>query len=208
MSSVDVVNWDNKKVGSVELNADVFDGPVRKDVLHTIVKWQLASRRQGTHNTLTRAEVKGSGKKPFKQKGTGNARQGSNQSPLKPGGGIIFGPKTRDYSYDLPKKVKKLGLRSALSYLNKEGKLTVIDSLTSAEGKTKELAANLKKLGKEKALLVDAEANELCKRASRNLKSVNYIPVAGLNVYDMLKYDNLIVSKDCIDKIVERCGVK
>jgi large subunit ribosomal protein L4 len=116
MATVEVVNWNKKKVGTVELASSVFEAPIRKDILHEVVKWQLASRRQGTHKAKTRSEVSGGGKKPFKQKGTGNARQGSSRSPLMPGGGILFGPTPRDYSYTLPKKVKQIGLRSALSF--------------------------------------------------------------------------------------------
>src|SRR3954466_8803727 len=144
MASVDVVNWDKKKVGSVDLDASVFDIVVKKEILQTVVRWQLACRRQGTHKAKTRAEVSGGGKKPFKQKGTGNARQGSIRSPLMPGGGTMFGPEPRDYSYALPKKVRRLALSMALSFLNKEGRLFVIDAMDSKEGKTNELNKRFK----------------------------------------------------------------
>ena len=208
MATVDVLDWNKKKVGSVDLSADVFEAPVRKDVLHEVVKWQLAKRRQGTHKAKTRAEVRGSGKKPFKQKGTGNARQGSNQSPLKPGGGIIFGPKPRDYNYALPKKVRKLALKSALSHLFKEGKITVVKEMSSGDGKTKGLAANLKTLGLDKAVLVDASTNDMFKRASGNLKNFNYLPVGGVNVYDLLKFDQLVMTPESVEKLQARCEVK
>src|SRR5690606_33540240 len=154
MASVSVLNWDKKSVGKVELPSDVFEQPVRKDLLHTVVRWQLASRRQGTAMTKTKGLVAGGGKKPFKQKGTGNARQGSGRSPLMPGGGTMFGPQPRDYSYSLPKKVRQAGLRSALSYLQSEGRLFVVEDMKS-EGKTRELAKRLEKFGVAKAVLID-----------------------------------------------------
>jgi len=205
MATVDVLGWDKKKVGSVELDASVFDIKVKKEILQTVVRWQLACRRRGTHKSKTRAEVSGGGKKPFKQKGTGNARQGSTRSPIMPGGGIAFGPVPRDYSYVLPKKVKRLGLRTALSHLKKEGKLFVIDSLTS-EGKTKEMAKRLKGFGVEKAVLIDAAGDAKFSRSIRNIPKFRYYGVEGLNVYDLLKYDTAIITKLSIQKIVERCG--
>lgn len=208
MATVDVVNWENKKVGTVELNSSVFEIPVKKEILHSIVKWQLANRRQGTHKAKTRAEVSGGGKKPFKQKGTGNARQGSSRSPLMPGGGITFGPVPRDYSYTLNKKFKQLGLKTALSQLVSEGKLMVIDQMTSKDGKTKELAKRLKGLGLEKALLIDSESDVNFSRASRNLPKFQFRTVEGLNVYDLLKYETAIVTQSSISKIEERCGVQ
>jgi large subunit ribosomal protein L4 len=206
MASVDVLSWDKKKVGSVDLDASVFDVKVKKEILQTVVRWQLACRRQGTHKAKTRGEVSGGGKKPFKQKGTGNARQGSIRSPLMPGGGIAFGPEPRDYSYVLPKKVKRLGLRTALSHLKKEGKLFVVDSMSSTDGKTKDIAQKLKNFGVTKAILIDGKADEKFGRASRNLAKFRYMGVEGMNVYDLLKYDNVILSKGSIAAIVERCG--
>lgn len=208
MATVDVVNWDKKKVGTAELNAAVFEVPVKKEILQSIVKWQLAGRRQGTHKAKTRAEVSGGGKKPFKQKGTGNARQGSSRSPLMPGGGITFGPVPRDYSYRLNKKYKQLGLKTALSHLVGEGKLLIVDEMTSKEGKTKELAKKLKSFGLEKALLIDLKSDDGFSRASRNLAKFQYRTVDGLNVYDLLKYETAIITKDSIQKIEERCGVQ
>lgn len=205
MATVDVLSWEKKKVGSVDLDASVFAIPVKVEILQTVVRWQLACRRQGTHKAKTRAEVSGGGKKPFKQKGTGNARQGSIRSPLMPGGGVSFGPEPRDYSYTLPKKVKRLGLRTALSQLNKAGRLIVIDSMAS-DGKTKELAQRLTTLGVQKAVMIDAAANDKFQRAARNLPKFRYYGVEGLNVYDLLKYDTAIITKDSIAKIIERCG--
>lgn len=205
MTQVNVLNWKKEKVGTVELDSAVFDRPVKVELLHEVVKWQLASRRQGTHMTKTKGLVSGGGKKPFKQKGTGNARQGSTRSPLMPGGGTIFGPVPRSYAYVLPKKMRKIGLAMALSKLNSQGKLFVVDAMSSEKGKTSDLNKNLKLFGVKKALLVDANVNDLFHRASKNLEFFKYFPVEGLNVYDILKYDTVILSKESISKIVERC---
>ena len=207
MARVEVVNWKKKKVGEVELSPVVFEAPVRKDILHGVVRWQLACRRQGTHKAKTRAEVRGGGKKPFKQKGTGNARQGSSRSPLMESGGVSFGPTPRDYSYTLPKKVKKMGLRSALSLLLKGGRLSVVEDMHSEVGKTKELAQRLQGFGVEKVVLVSAEKDDMFSRAARNLPKVRYYSAEGLNVYDLLKFDHAVITKDAVDKIVARCGM-
>jgi large subunit ribosomal protein L4 len=208
MATVDVLGWDKKKVGTVDLSADVFDIPVKEEILQTVVRWQLACRRQGTHKAKTRGEVSGGGKKPFKQKGTGNARQGSTRSPLMPGGGITFGPVPRDYSYVLPKRVKRLGLKTALSQLKKEGRLFVVDTMTSKDGKTSELAKRLKTFGAEKAVLIDTKLDSGFDRATRNISKIRYYSVDGLNVYDLLKYGTAIVTKESVGKIVERCSEK
>ncbi len=207
MATVDVIDWNKKKVGSVELNPNVFEQPVKKSVLHAIVKWQLAKRRSGTHKAKTKAEVSGGGKKPFKQKGTGNARQGSSRSILNPGGGVAFGPTPRDYSYTLPRKMKQAGLKAALSYLHQNGKLLVVDSMDTVEGKTKTLAAQLKTLGLAKAVLIDGSEKDMMKRAARNLAKYRYYSTEGLNVYDLLKYDAAVVSKESLAGIEQRCGV-
>lgn len=207
MAKATVYNWDKKKVGEIEMAAAVFEAPVRKDLLHTVVRWQLACRRQGTHMTKTKGLVSGGGKKPFKQKGTGNARQGSSRSPLMPGGGTTFGPVPRSYAYNLPKKVRQAGLRTALSLLNKEGRLFVVDEMTS-EGKTKELAKRLKTFGLEKAVLIDKAADAKFSRATRNLEKYRYYSVEGMNVYDLLKYDAAVVTKESLTKILSRCGME
>jgi large subunit ribosomal protein L4 len=208
MAMISVLGWDKKKLGEVDLPAAVFEQPVRKDLLKDVVVWQLASRRQGTHSVKTRAFVRGGGKKPFKQKGTGNARQGTSRSPLMPGGAKLFGPSPKDYSYTLPKKVKRSALRSALSYLVAEKKLFVVDSMTSKAGKTKELSLQLKNFGVSKAVLIDAQAGDLMSRATRNMPKFRYYGVEGLNVFDLLKYDAAVITKDSIQKIVSRCGVE
>lgn len=208
MASVAVYDWNKKEVGSVDLPESVFACEVRKDILHQVIRWQLACRRQGTHNAKTRAFVSGGGRKPFKQKGTGNARQGSTRSPLNPGGAVIFGPQPRDYSYTLPKKVRQAGLKSALSYLNKEGRFFVVEDMSSEQGKTKELASKFSNFGLKKAVLLDSSENTLFQRASRNFPSVRYYSVDGMNAYDLLKFDAAIVTKAALERIVARCGVE
>jgi large subunit ribosomal protein L4 len=207
MAKATVYDWNKKEVGSVELSDAVFGCEVRTDILHQVVRWQLACRRQGTHKTKTRAFVSGGGRKPFKQKGTGNARQGSTRSPLNPGGAVIFGPQPRDYSYTLPKKVRQAGLRSALSHLAKNGQFYVVEDMVS-DGKTKDISAKLKSFGVEKAVLLDSAENPMFQRASRNLGSVRYYSVDGMNAYDLLKYDAAIVTKSALDRITQRCGVE
>lgn len=204
MNTVNVVNWKKEKISTVELDSSVFGAEVKNEVLHSVVRWQLAGRRQGTHMTKTKGMVSGGGKKPFKQKGTGNARQGSTRSPLMPGGGTMFGPQPRDYSYVLPKKMKKVGLAMALSYLNKQGRLFIVDSMES-DGKTSEMNKRMISFGLNKAVLIDSQISEKFKLASRNLKNYLYYPVEAMNVYDLLKYDNLVITKSSITSIVNRC---
>jgi large subunit ribosomal protein L4 len=207
MAKVEVLNWNKEKIGTVELPADTFEVEVKPSVLHAVVKWQLDSRRQGNAATKTKGLVSGGGKKPFKQKGTGNARQGSTRSPLMPGGGTTFGPEPRSYSFAMPKKVRKLGLKMALSHLLKEGKLVVLDTL-STSGKTKDLLKNLKSLGLGKAVLIDAHVEDNTKRAALNLPKFKYFSVDGVNVYDLLKYDGAVLSKSSIEAIVGKCSTE
>lgn len=208
MATVEVVNLDNKKVGSAELSADIFERAVRKDILQTVVRWQLAKKRQGTHKTKTRTEVSGGGVKPYKQKGTGNARRGSTRSPLIRGGGVIFGPSPRDYTFSVPKKVKQAAVKYALSHLYKGGKVIVVDSLESVEGKTKALASQLLGMGLKKSVLLGGELNENFERASRNIPKFVYQPVEGINVYDLLKYDSVVLEKGSLAKLEERLGAE
>lgn len=207
MATVNVTNWKNEKVGSVDLAPAVFEVEVKNDILYSVVRWQLASRRQGTHMTKTKGFVSGGGKKPFKQKGTGNARQGSTRSPLMPGGGTMFGPQPRNYAYVLPKKMRKIGLSMALSHLFKEGRLFVVESMVS-EGKAGELNKRLKTFGVNKAILVDDVSDERVLLAARNLQNYKYFPVAGINVFDLLKFDAAVITKSSINKIVERCSIE
>jgi large subunit ribosomal protein L4 len=199
MAKLDVLNTAGKTVGSIELDDGVFGlEDINEHVLWEVVKWQLAKRRAGTHSTKTRAEVRGSGKKPWKQKGTGNARQGSRKSPVWVGGGQTFGPKPRDYEYSINRKVKKLALRTALSVRTAEKKLIVLDQFAVAGGKTKAVASALATLGlsqpTSKVLIVDSGDNAELARGSRNLPSSKWIAPEGLNVYDILAHDTLIIT--------------
>ncbi|MES3038180.1 MAG: 50S ribosomal protein L4 [Bdellovibrionota bacterium] len=207
MAKLDVLSWNKSKVGTVELSDEIIGREVNKTVLFEVVRWQLASRRQGTAMTKTKGLVSGGGKKPFKQKGTGNARQGSTRSPLMPGGGTIFGPEPRDYSYALPKKVRRLGLSMALSFLHKEGRFFVIDKIASS-GKTKDLTQKLKGLGLEKTIIVDGTTQSADHRAAKNNPKLKYISVDGLNVYDLLRYNNVIVTQGAIEGIEKKCKVE
>ncbi|MBE8163179.1 MAG: 50S ribosomal protein L4 [Bdellovibrionaceae bacterium] len=207
MAKLKVLKWDKTEAGSVSLSEDIFTSPIREDLMHQVVRWQLACRRQGTHQAKTRSEVRGGGAKPFKQKGTGRARQGSSRSPILRGGAVVHGPRPRDYSYALPKKVKQLALKSALSYLFASKKVIVIDSLSSDGGKTKELAKRFADFGLKKAVLVDSKETPLFKQAVNNLYHFCYYSTQGVNVYDLLKYDTLVLTKNAVEGIYTRCGV-
>ncbi len=206
MAKVDVYNFEKSKVGSVDLPSEVFDQPWRADIVQQVVRWQLACRRRGTHNTKKRADVSGGGKKPYKQKGTGNARRGSQRSPLIRGGAVVFGPAPRDYGYTLPKKIKKFGLRITLSRLLRDGNLFVVSDMKSS-GKTKELVKQLGKFGIAKAVIIDKDRDTKFDRASRNLPNFRYYSTAGMNVYDLMKYGAAIISKDSLEQVVKRCTV-
>jgi large subunit ribosomal protein L4 len=205
MLSVPVLDLNKKKVGDCELPEEIFKADVKPHLLQTVVRWQLACRRAGTVATKTKGLVRGGGKKPFKQKGTGEARQGSSRSPLMPGGGTAFGPQPRDYSYTLQRQVKKAGLRVALSYLFSHEKIWIVNSL-EIDGKTKSLVNAMATLGMKKALIVDDLTNVNLKRAASNLHKFKFIPVQGLNVFDLLKYDGCIVTKSAVSSLIERLG--
>ncbi len=185
---IDIVNIAGKKVGQVDLSDAVFAAEVKEHLLWEMVKAQRAASRAGTHKTKKRDEVRGGGKKPYKQKGTGNARQGSTRSPQFVGGGKVWGPQPRDYSYTVPKKVKRAALASALSLRAQEKKLVIVDSFAFAAPKTKQLAGILKTLGAEKAVVVDGKANVNLSKSARNLTRAKVLPPEGLNVYDILNH--------------------
>ncbi len=208
MAKVDVYDWKKKKTGDIEVPEQMVNEEVRKDILHSLVRWQLASRRAGTHDTKNRGDVRASSIKPYKQKGTGNARQGSRASMLLRGGAVAHGPHPRDYSFSMNKKVKQLGLRSAISYLNKEGRMFVVSDMASKDGKTKELAERIKNFELSKVLLIDENKDAMFARASRNLPKVRYNSVEGLNVYDLLKYDAVIFTQASLGKVAQKCGVQ
>ncbi len=204
MAVTEVFNTDNKKVGEVELNDALFGLEVKKHILHDVVKMQLANRRAGTACTKTRTEVRGGGAKPYRQKGTGRARAGTNNSPLWRGGGVTFGPKPRDYSYKLPKKVRKLGVRMALSARFSENNMIVLDGFDLADIKTKQFAEVMKKLNIENGLIVIPEKNENLEKSSRNAQGYKVIPADGLNVYDILLHRNLVLLQPCLGQLEER----
>lgn len=198
-----VVTLENKAAGEVELADAIFGLTPRGDILQRVVEWQRAKARAGTHKTKTRAEVSGTGKKPFKQKGTGSARQGTLRGPHQEGGGRAHGPVVRSHAYSLPKKVRTLGLKHALSAKKAEGKLFVVDSLKGE--KTKALSAQLTKLGLTKPLFISAEKVDASfAKAIGNLIGVDALPVAGANVYDILRHKELVLSKDAIAALEAR----
>ena len=204
MAVTEVYNTDNKKVGEVELNDNLFGLEVKKYILHDIVKMQMANRRAGTASTKTRTEVRGGGAKPYRQKGTGRARAGTNRSPLWRGGGVIFGPKPRDYSYKLPKKVRKLGLRMALSTRFSEDNMVILDGFDLADIKTKQFVEVMKKLDIENGLIVIPEKNANLEKSSRNVQGYKVIPADGLNVYDILLHRRLVLLQPCLGQLEKR----
>jgi large subunit ribosomal protein L4 len=201
---IDIVNIEGKKVGQVDLADAVFGTKVKDYLLWELVKAQQAAKRAGTHATKTREFVRGGGKKPYKQKGTGNARQGSSRAPNHVGGGKVFGPHPRDYEYTVPKKVKRAALASALSLRAQEKKLVVVDVLSFDAPKTKRLAGILKVLGADSAVVVDGKTNVNLSKSVRNLPKSKYLAPAGLNVYDILKHPTLIIAAGAVKEIEAR----
>ena len=204
MAVTEVLNTDNKKVGEVELNDALFGLEVKKHILHDVVKMQLANRRAGTACTKTRTEVRGGGAKPHRQKGTGRARAGTNTSPLWRGGGVTFGPKPRDYSYKLPKKVRRLGVRMALSARFSEDNMVVLDGFDLADIKTKQFVEIMKKLNIENGLIVIPGKNENLEKSSHNVQGYKVIQADGLNVYDILLHRRLVLLQPCLGQLEER----
>jgi large subunit ribosomal protein L4 len=201
----DIISLDKKSVGSIDLPDAVFGVEVRRDILQRVVRWQLAKRQAGTHKAKVISEVSGTTKKPFKQKGTGSARQGSLRSPHMRGGGVIFGPVVRSHAHSQPKKIRVLGMRSALSSKAKDGKLIVIDDVAGKDMKTKALADRIKKLGWTSALIIDGQdVNESFVLAARNIKGIDVLPTQGANVYDILRRDTLVLTKSAVEKLEER----
>ncbi|MBV8759160.1 MAG: 50S ribosomal protein L4 [Deltaproteobacteria bacterium] len=199
---IEIKNIQGKGVGSVDLDDEVFGAEVHEHLLWEAVKWQLAKRRAGTASTKRMGEVRGTAKKIWKQKGTGQARHGSRQAPIFVGGGSVFGPKPRDYEYDMPRKAKKAALRAALSLRASEQKIVVLDNFTT-DGKTKSVAAALKTIGSAKVLIVDAKTNENLVRGAKNLAKSQWLAPEGLNVYDILRHDTLVLTKDAAQAVTE-----
>ena len=204
MPTLDIKNLTGATVGSIELDDAVFGAEVNEHLLWEVVKWQRAKARAGTHSSLRVSEVRGTGKKPYRQKGTGNARQGTLKGAHHVGGGRAFSPKPRDYEYALPRKVKKAGLRAALSLRAKEQKIIVLDAFAiDAPKLTKQVAAALAALGASKALVVDSADNALLARGTKNLAKAKWLAPEGLNVYDVLKYDTLVITAPSAKKVEE-----
>jgi large subunit ribosomal protein L4 len=205
--TVSVVSQSRDHVADLQIPAAVIAGPVREHLLHDMVKSQLASRRAGTAAAKTRHFVRGGGKKPWKQKGTGRARAGSSRSPIWRGGAVIFPPQPRDYSYRLPRSARLAALRSALAVRHGEGKLVVVDRLALPEPKTKRMVECLAGLGiEDSALVVLASPDEGVQRAGRNLPRVKVILAAGLNVYDVLGHASLVMTREAIEQVAGRLG--
>ena len=200
MATLPVYNLRREEVGKIEVSDEIFGADVNPHLFYEVVKWQLAKRRSGTAHTKGRAQVRGGGAKPYKQKGTGRARQGSRRAPNHVGGGIVHGPKPRSYAYAINKKVRRGALRSALSLRAKQGKLVVVQDLNLGEVKTKRAAEVFEKLAGQYALVVEGENRELT-LSVRNLPRVKHLPLEGLNVFDVLKYPNLVVTEAMVRRI-------
>jgi large subunit ribosomal protein L4 len=200
-----VISLDNKKVGDIDLDDAVFAVPARPDILARMVNWQLAKRRSGNHKTKQRAEVNGSTAKPFRQKGTGRARQGDRKAPQLRGGGVAFGPVVRSHAFGLPKKVRRLALRTALSAKQADGKLVILDKAEAKTAKTADLVKQVTKLGWASALVIGgAELDANFARAAGNIRGMDVLPQIGANVYDILRRDTLVLTKDAAEQLQER----
>ncbi len=194
-----------KGSGDIELNDAVFGVPVRVDILSRVVEWQRAKKQAGTHSTRTIDMISGTTKKPFAQKGTGNARQGSLRAPHMRGGAVVFGPKPHSHAYALPKKIRALGLRCALSAKVKDQRLFIVDAAALKTPKTKELAAHFEKMGWKSALIIDgSKVDEGFSKAVRNIKRCDVLPQIGANVYDILRHDALVLTVDAVKQLEER----
>ena len=204
MPKVNVYNQLGEVVGDIELNEAIFGIEVNEHVVYEVVKNHLANRRQGTQSAKTRAEVRGGGRKPWRQKGTGRARQGSIRAPQWKGGGVVFAPKPRSYRYSVPKKVRKLAMRSVLTSKVLEGELRILDALTIDAFSTKKAKEILKNLSLEtKTMIVLPEGNDMIIKSFANLPKVETVVVDYMNVYDLMRFDNLVIVKDALSKIEE-----
>ena len=204
MAVCDVLNTRAEKVGEIDLNDSLFNVEIKTGILHEVVCMQRANRRSGSACTKTRGEVSGGGAKPWRQKGTGRARAGSRTSPVWRGGGTVFGPKPRDYSYSMPKKVKRLALKMAMSARNQEGNLVIVDSFELPEIKTKDFVGVMKNFQFDNCLLITSEIDDKISISARNAVGYKVLSVAGLNVYDILKHSKLMLIQSSLAKIEER----
>ena len=202
----DVFNTAKEKVGSVTLDESIFGAEVKEHLFYDAVRYQMARRRQGSHQTKGRTEVSGGGKKPFKQKGTGRARQGTIRAAQMRGGGVVFGPHNRDHSHKMPKKVRRAALKSALSRRAEEKAITVFDAFEMEAIKTRDFKAVMDNFGFDSLLLVLDSPSDTVSRSARNLPGVTVLPVTGLNVYDILNHKNLAMTKSAVEGVVARLG--
>lgn len=202
---LEVTNLDAEKTGEIDLDDSIFGLDPRRDILARVVNWQLAKRRSGNHKTKSISEISGTTKKPFRQKGTGRARQGSIRATQFRGGQTVHGPVVRSHAHDLPKKVRKLGLKCALSAKLKSGQLIVLDAASTDEAKTKALAAKFEKLGWQSVLVIDGpELDEGFARAARNIPRVDVLPQQGANVYDILRREMLVLTRGAVEHLEAR----
>ncbi len=204
MSTVEVKNIKNEKVGEIELNDEIFNLEVKDYLLHDVVRMQRAAKRAGTACTKTRSEVRGSGAKPWRQKGTGRARSGTRRSPIWRGGGVAFGPKPRDYSFKLNRKVKKQAVAMAMSARLQEGNLVVLDDFTMDQIKTRDFVEVMNTLALDTALIVVEDSNENLTKSSRNVNGFKVLNTEGLNVYDILLHSKLVLLQPAITSLEER----
>ncbi|MBS4956283.1 MULTISPECIES: 50S ribosomal protein L4 [Clostridia] len=203
MPTVGLFNKEGNKIEDIQLNDKVFAVEVNADAMHQVVVALLANKRQGTQSAKTRAEVRGGGIKPWRQKGTGRARQGSIRAPQWIKGGVVFAPKPRDYRMSIPKSMRRVAMLSALTSKVQNDEMVVLDSLTLEAPKTKEIVKMLNAFNAKKTLIVTAEANETVYKSARNIEGVAVLPVNNINVYDLLKYSKVIMTKDAVSKIEE-----
>ncbi len=204
MPKVALYDMNGAQIGELELNDNVFGIKPNKSVMYDFVKMQLANKRVGSASTKTRAEVRGGGRKPWRQKGTGRARVGSTRNPIWTGGGVAFGPKSRDYSYRLPRKVRRLAIKSALSSKVLEDNIIVVDELNFDEPKTKQMVATLQALNSDKkTLIVTADGNSNVIKSARNIPGVKPLRVDLINVYDLLNHDTLLITRDAVNRVEE-----
>lgn len=203
MPTVGLFNKEGNKIGDIQLNETIFAAEVNADAMHQVVVALLANKRQGTQSAKTRAEVRGGGIKPWRQKGTGRARQGSIRAPQWIKGGVVFAPKPRDYRMSIPKSMRRVAMLSALTSKVQNDEMVVLDSLTLEAPKTKEVVKMLNAFNAKKTLIITAEANETVYKSARNIEGVAVLPVNNINVYDLLKYPKVIMTKDAVSKIEE-----
>ncbi|MBP1889966.1 large subunit ribosomal protein L4 [Clostridium moniliforme] len=203
MPTVGLFNKEGKQVGDFQLNENIFAVEINENAMHQVVVALLANKRQGTQSAKTRAEVRGGGIKPWRQKGTGRARQGSIRAPQWIKGGIVFAPKPRDYRMAIPKSMKRVAMRSALSTKVQDGQMVVVEDLAFDSIKTKNVVNMLKAMEAKKTLIITAESNEVVYKSARNIEGVAVIPANNINVYDLLKFEKVVMTKDAVSKIEE-----